>query len=258
MKVINLSALGFCSGVKEATNKLNEFLKKNPLAYCVHPLVHNHAVQKEYQAHLLPYQDDLQYPTIISAHGLPINHPAWNTSHLDLTCHKIYQVRDLIVQKIKEGYQVIYYGDPNHQECRYIASLSPAIQITKDYQQINSKIFLTCQTTADDLAFSQFALQYPQAMLYNNTCSEVNSRLKAIRSIKDGIVLVIGDHSSANTNLLYQASLNAKNPTLLIETPHDLQISLDVLKKYQIAYLVSATSAPSEQIEQVRNYLKTI
>ena len=263
MKVIVLGQMGFCFGVKKALDLLEKLRNHYPHLYYTHEIVHNKIVQDQFKDYLIKFKNDHAFPLITCVHGLELNHLGYLGLYFDITCPVILNLVNIIKKNLSDS-QVIIYGHINHQEIKYLASIDSSIIITTDPSiEISSKkVFISCQSTANEKLFLDFINSFIkknpniEVVTYNNTCKIVKSRLDLINKLFNGIILVLGDKSSANCNLLYNKAKELGNIVYIVADLCDLESIKSELLKTSTVFLVSATSTSVHTISELMIWLK--
>lgn len=273
MKIIFAKNIGFCSGVKRATLIAEKALKedKKPIQF-LGSLVHNEKVIERFKKKGVKFIKSLPEAKpgtlIIQAHGIPPLSKRFYKKLLirDATCPLVRRVQLVANSLFKKGLQVIIIGDKKHSETKGIKGYTKnkAI-IVEDEKQAKrlpryKKIGLIPQTTQNlDTVNRILKILKTKVMgvnYINTLCPEVQTRQKEIKSIAkkaDGI-LVIGSKGSANTKRLYQISKTSRKPVWWINSLQELKkINL---KKCPTLGVVSGTSTPNWEIEEIKKYLK--
>lgn len=243
MEIIKIRPQGFCKGVINAIKSLNENLDKakKPI-YMYGSLVHNEHVISAYKAKGIIQIDDLdkinEGTIIITAHGLS-NYKrqiiaSKNLDIIDTTCVEVKKIQDIIYEKEKEGYEIIYYGSINHPECKAILEDHTNIHLIQSINDIYSldiktdKILFASQTTVSyldvKLIEELLASRYPNIEMISDICTATKQRQNALieASSKCDMVLIIGDKHSNNTNKLKEIA-SKYTKSYLIEDINDLK-----------------------------------
>ena len=236
---------GFCMGVKRAIRIAeNTARKEHGRVTILKEIVHNDAVVDKFRregVHQAYSVDEVNEGTlIISAHGVEpeIKLKALNKglTVVDATCSLVRRIYD-IIDKIKEEYYIIHFGDPAHDETRGIVGHAPErIRVVFDRKKMLSlpawkdrQLALTVQTTADledFLEIQKLACEkWPHIKVYNTICNATHQRQSAILelALKVDMVLVVGSVTSANSNRLVKISEPLCRTALLINSDEDVK-----------------------------------
>ncbi len=186
---------------------------------------------------------------------------------VDASCLDVIKSHQLIKDRLKEGYEILYIGKSGHPEAEGVLSLDKIhihlIQSINDIDKLdkNKKYMMTNQTTMS--LYDLFDLcEYAKEVLSNisiekETCTATKIRQEAIASLDDDIdvVFIVGDPHSNNTKKLASiASSKANKEVYMIESIQDLNI--EVLKNKHKAAVSSGASTPTYLTNQVIDYLK--
>ncbi len=177
-KIILARHYGFCMGVKRAIKIAEETGRMEPGPVSViNEIVHNDAVVRQLTEDgvgtVLSVADAPDGTVIISAHGAP---PAWfaeaekrGLKVIDATCPLVIRIHKIVHRLIDNGYQIIHYGDPNHDETKGVVGQAPDGRVTVVHaiEQLHSlpangrRFALTSQTTATSPTSSASAKRPP-------------------------------------------------------------------------------------------------
>lgn len=250
MKITKITPRGFCKGVVDAWALCRKIAKNNPNRdiYLIGWLVHNKNMIDDIEKLSIKTIDDVntsreeiinnidvtKKPIVIfSAHGTNpkvIEHAKQiGLEVYDATCIYVTNVQNLIMEKIKNGFQIIYIGVKNHPESNSILSLNDSIQFISNINDINkikinpnNKIFVTNQTTISIYEFYDIVKilksKYKNIEFKNDICNAAKERQEAIINMDStiDILLVVGDRKSNNTRKLYEIGVKKKVETHLI------------------------------------------
>ena len=243
MEIIKIRPQGFCKGVINAIKYLNVNLDKakKPI-YMYGSLVHNEHVINAYKVLGIIQIDDLDQVNdgtiIITAHGLS-NYKrniikSKGIDVIDTTCIEVRKIQDIIFEKEKDNYEIIYYGSKNHPECKAILEDHSSIHLIQSINDIytlninSDKILFASQTTASylDIKLIEDLLikKYPNIEMISDICSATKMRqLALIENCKIcDMVLIIGDPHSNNTNKLKDIA-SKYTKSYLIEDIEDIK-----------------------------------
>ncbi|MFV0423945.1 MAG: 4-hydroxy-3-methylbut-2-enyl diphosphate reductase, partial [Bacilli bacterium] len=234
MKVIKITPRGYCHGVVSALQDVaiamqNKKLKR-PI-YILGEIVHNHIITDAFSSHGVitlngktreELLDEIETGTvIITAHGASYKVIAKAIDKgldvIDATCVDVYKTHDLIKEKTKAGYDVLYIGKKNHPEPEGSIAINPEkihlISSIEDLENLhidNNKIIITNQTTMsmwDTIKIIEKSkLLFPNIEIHNEICMATQQRQEAVYENADNIdlLIVVGDVNSNNTNRLAQ------------------------------------------------------
>jgi (E)-4-hydroxy-3-methyl-but-2-enyl pyrophosphate reductase len=247
MKVKIAEKVGFCYGVDRAYNKTVEVLKNSDeKTYLFGELVHNKLViqnLKNMGVHIFKDIDDLPEDSknskvIIRAHGITLEERKILEENfnkvIDLTCPIVNKMISFVIEKQKEGYFVIVYGDEAHPEMKGLKGSvdQSKIKIVKNVQiETFKKVCIASQTTVDEKSFKNFYTEYlkinsfSDIIIKNTICIETIKRETEAEKIANWAdkVIILGGKNSSNTKKLVKISKNINKNTTHIEKIEELK-----------------------------------
>ena len=286
MNVKRVVPSGFCKGVVSAVNLAKKTRISNPDTpiYILGNIVHNSYVTEELTKLGIVTLDDSKCSryelldqidsgiVILTAHGTAdaVKNKALKKglTVVDGTCKDVLKTKDIIVQYLDSGYDVIYFGKKNHPEANAILSLNTRIHLVsgkEDIEQLNitnQKIIITNQTTMSFLELEKMIelikVRYPNAEAVKEICTATSMRQKAILELKDCEVLyVVGDIKSNNTTRLFEIARNRGiKKVYMINDVKD--IKKEDVKGHDCVHVTAGASTPPELINEIIDYLKTL
>ncbi|MGG5255023.1 4-hydroxy-3-methylbut-2-enyl diphosphate reductase [Neobacillus sp. SM06] len=285
MKVIKISPRGYCYGVVDAmVIARNAALDKSlprPI-YILGMIVHNKHVTDAFAEEGIITLDGNNRKEILekvnsgtvifTAHGIsPEVRELARTKGLvtiDATCPDVTKTHELIRQKEKEGYEIIYIGKKGHPEPEGAVGVAPAVvhlvSSASDVDALafeNEKIIVTNQTTMSqwDVADIMKRVQekYPQAEAYNEICLATQIRQEAVaEQAKDAdVLIVVGDPKSNNSNRLAQVSEEIAG-TKAYRIADITELNLDWIKNAQAVAVTAGASTPTPITKEVISFLE--
>lgn len=285
MEVKRIVPSGYCKGVVNAINIVKKTKEKYPNEniYILGMIVHNSYVSKQMSDLGIITLDDTNKSkeelldevndgvVIFTAHGISdqIKQKAIDKGLIavDASCEDVLKTRDIIKDKLNQGYDVLYFGKYKHPEAEAIISISDKIHLITSKEDIdkqdinNDKIFLTNQTTMSYLElkniFDYVRNKYPNVLIEKEICNATSSRQLVLSKIEDGEVLyVVGDVKSNNTNKL--ADIGKKNFKNVYLISNKDEINKKDLEGISKVYVTAGASTPPILIDEVINYLSTL
>jgi len=276
MKILLASEIGFCFGVKRAVNMVERLLNEVGKVYVVGSLIHNSLEMRRLERKgLKAVSDPEEVPqgafAVVRSHGLKREEIELlvrrKVKLVDTTCPFVKRVRDVAQNLIREGYEVLLYGDPDHPEVQGLMSyLEGNVFVLRDerdldFISISDKIGLVSQTTQELDAFLKIAVDLSgrakEVRMVNTICNATIKRRRAVKdilSLSDAL-LVIGGKNSANTKKLVDLSKRYfKDRTYHIEFPKEL--SGRWFEGVGVLGVVSGASTPDWQVKVVLAILK--
>lgn len=284
--VYYLTPSSFCFGVKRSIDQLNDIIENYPneKIFCIHALVHNPKVTKEFEQKWVVFVETIDEVTqdnaiiIFSAHGtnreILIAAKKKFTAVYNLECPFVSKIYTEIQSFIQQGITTFFYiGKEHHQEGKnileYIATqwwTSYVFYDTASLPKIekNSKFAVLSQTTLN-FAYVQNILkeikkQYPNAVLPAlwDVCKATYERQTVVvqNLNKFDTLIVIGGKESNNTKELYTIGIQNDKRSFYGESLGDiLKYEEDILLDNRVA-ITGWASTPIEDIREVFEYYK--
>jgi (E)-4-hydroxy-3-methyl-but-2-enyl pyrophosphate reductase len=247
-RIIIASHHGFCMCVKRAINIADETAhQENGRVTILNEIVHNEAVVEKFTrqgvAQAFSVDDVDEGTLIISAHGIAPkvieDARAKGLKVVDATCPLVSRIYTIINKIVANGYYVIHYGDPNHDETHGIVGHAPDhITVASSREELlalpdwkDRKLGLTVQTTAHLEHFAEVEKlakqKWPHIEIFNTICNATTKRQNAIMDLAPqvGLVLVVGSKSSANSRRLARISGAICGRGILIGSAADIDES---------------------------------
>lgn len=284
MIVNKIEPQGFCQGVKIAINTVKDALNKEKKVYLLGEIIHNKDVIAKLDkigAITIPTNnktrlellDSIDDGTIIfSAHGVSpkVYEKAKNKglNIIDATCPMVLKIHKNIIEKLENGYDVIYIGTNKHPECEGVLGISSTIHFISNVDEIeslnisNNKIYATNQTTLSiyDIKdiYSQLRNKYPNIIIDNKICNATTIRQEAVKNQpKADLCIIVGDRMSSNTKKLVKVSTEYTNiKTIQCENLSSLDKSY--LEGVNIVNISSGASTPDEVVSEIIEYIKNL
>lgn len=236
MKVIKISPRGYCYGVVDAmVIARNAALDKSlprPI-YILGMIVHNKHVTDAFEEDGIitldgqnrkEILDQVDSGTVIfTAHGVSpeVKKIAEEKGlvTIDATCPDVTRTHDLILEKTKQGFDVIYIGKKGHPEPEGAVGVAPdvvhLVETAADVEALNvtnEKLIVTNQTTMSQWdvidTMNKVKQLYPHVEIHNEICNATQIRQEAVaeQAKTADLLIVVGDPKSNNSNRLAQVS----------------------------------------------------
>lgn len=285
MKVIKISPRGYCYGVVDAmVIARNAALDKKlprPI-YILGMIVHNKHVTDAFAEEGIITLDGKNRKEILeqvnsgtvifTAHGISpeVRELAKKKGlvTIDATCPDVTKTHDLIREKEREGYTVIYIGKKGHPEPEGAVGVAPHIvhlvSNTEDVDGLtiqSDKILVTNQTTMSqwDVAhiMEKIKEKYPQAEFYKEICLATQQRQEAVaaQAGKADVLIVVGDPRSNNSNRLAQVSEEIAG-TKAYRIADISELELDWIRNAKTVAVTSGASTPTPITKEVITFLE--
>ncbi|MCQ2008428.1 MAG: 4-hydroxy-3-methylbut-2-enyl diphosphate reductase [Sporolactobacillus sp.] len=286
MNVIKVSPRGYCYGVVDALVIARQAAMNPDLPrpiYILGMIVHNHHVTEALKEDgvitldvrgkkRIELLDEIDHGTVIfTAHGVSpevrqVAEKKGLTS-IDATCPDVTKTHDLIEEKKKDGYHVIYIGKKGHPEPEGAIGVAPdsvhLVETLEDVDQLHlntDKILITNQTTMSQWdvmdIMNYIKTKYPQAENCNEICRATQTRQEAVASqAKEAdLLIVVGDPRSNNSNRLAQVSKEIAH-TRAFRIADLSELQLDWLKGVETVAVTAGASTPTQLTKEVILFL---
>ena len=247
LRIEKSAGIGFCFGVRRAINILEKIAAERGSVETLGPVVHNQQVLQrlaDIGVRVAKDIDDIQGNTVaIGAHGVsPQVEKEIRDRHIniiDTTCRFVHRAQVVTSRLAKAGFFVVVYGDVNHPEVKGILAWANGKGIaTLDEKTIATldplprRLGILAQTTQIPAYFTEFAKKSIDSALTKDSeiriidtiCHDIRRRQASALNLANRVelMLVIGDHTSANTNRLAELC-STVTKTYLIETAEEIQ-----------------------------------
>ena len=287
MKIIKIAPRGYCSGVINALNIVQDAAANKSLPrpiYVLGMIVHNEHITKAIadlgvitvdnkKKTRLELLDEIDYGTVIfTAHGISPavqeKASAKGLTYIDASCKDVIKTHNLMKEYILSGYEIIYIGKKGHPETEGSLGIDlnhiHLVSNTHDLNILtltNDRIVITNQTTMslwDVYSLSkEIQNKFPKAEFIKEICNATQVRQEAVASMakEADLTLVVGDPHSNNTARLAQISEElAHVPSHRIASLDDL--NLDWLTNIETIAVTSGASTPTPITKEVIDFLE--
>lgn len=277
LKVVKDKQSGFCHGVVNAVNMVEEFLRNEDKMYCLGDIVHNEEEIKRLQKYgletITPDQMDLikDENIMFRAHGEPpISYRKArrnNNKIIDASCPTILKLQSEIKMSHIKGEQVMIFGKKNHPE---VVGLNGQINnrgiVFEKIEDLNlehlpEEVTLYSQTTKDKDEYKkvveEIEKQGIKLKVNNSICEQVSSRKDKLQEFCvqfDKIVFIAGKNSS-NGRVLFNVCRKVNENTYFVSNPY--QIKKEWFSKNEKVGICGATSTPNWLMNDVRYLLES-
>jgi 4-hydroxy-3-methylbut-2-enyl diphosphate reductase len=285
MQIIKISPRGYCYGVVDAmVIARNAALDKSlprPI-YILGMIVHNKHVTDAFAEegiitldgkNRLDILEKVDAGTVIfTAHGISpeVRELAKKKGlvAIDATCPDVTRTHDLIEEKTKQGYQVIYIGKKGHPEPEGAIGVAPnmvhLVETPNDVEALtlqSDKLIVTNQTTMSqwDVAdtMKKVKEKYPHFQVYNEICHATQIRQEAVaeQATEADVTIVVGDPKSNNSNRLAQVSQEIAG-TSAYRIADITELEIDWIKDAKTVAVTSGASTPTPITKEVISFLE--
>lgn len=285
MQIIKISPRGYCYGVVDAMviarNAALDKTLPRPI-YILGMIVHNKHVTDAFEEEGIitldgknrkDILDQVETGTVIfTAHGISpeVRELAKKKGlvTIDATCPDVTRTHDLIEDKTKEGYQVIYIGKKGHPEPEGAVGVAPGmvhlVETPLDVEALtidSDKLLVTNQTTMSqwDVADTMKKVQekYPHVEVYNEICHATQIRQEAVaeQATEADVTIVVGDPKSNNSNRLAQVSEEIAG-TRAYRIADITELEIEWIKDAKNVAVTSGASTPTPITKEVITFLE--
>jgi len=280
LKIEKATSTGFCVGVKRAIDTLENIVRKRGQMETLGEVVHNRQVMQRLSEKGIKVAnsiDEIQGNTVaISAHGvgpkLEEEIQERGIEIIDFTCAFVHRAQLAARRLAAAGFFVIVHGDANHPEVKGILGWADGKGMaTMDIESVTTinplprRLGILSQTTQIPVFFRDFVKKLVDVVLVKDSelrisdtiCHDILKRQEAALELANRVdlMLVIGGHTSANTNHLAGLCATATK-TFRIETAEEIQSSW--LKGHHHVGVTSGTSTSEQTINEVIERLNSL
>jgi len=250
LRIEKAAGIGLCFGVKRAIDILEKAAGKYGGVATLGAVVHNQQVLQrlaEIGVRVIRGLDDIQGDTVaIGTHGVsPQLEAEIRARHINniinTTCPFVHRAQVAARKLAQAGFLVIIYGDANHPEVKGVLGWANGQgEATLDdsfiarFDPLPRRLGILSQTTQIPAHFTQFVKKLIDSALTKDSelrvidtiCHDIRQRQTAALDLagRVDLMLVVGSHTSANTNCLAQLCAQVAT-TYLVETADEIQPS---------------------------------
>ncbi|GAC1643641.1 MAG: 4-hydroxy-3-methylbut-2-enyl diphosphate reductase [Chloroflexota bacterium] len=280
MEIVRAHAMGFCFGVRDAIEVVQELGAEGTPVYTLGAIVHNPQIAEELEKNHVHVISDLEEApsgsiVAITAHGAPPSLRAAAEARglkvIDTTCPLVTRIQKTASDLISQRYSVLIYGDAQHKEVRGIVGWTggKARVITSMADLIGweptRRVALISQSTSNVEKFIALARDLVGDMVargvevrvVNTICKPTKDRQRAVRELAHDVdvVIAIGGWASANTRKLVLAAQEEGTPAYQVERLEDLKPEWFVEKRR--VGITAGASTPDVVIDQVEERIRS-
>ena len=277
LRIEKAGEVGFCFGVKRAVDILEKVAGERGGVETLGAVVHNQKVLQRLAkigVRIAKGVDDVHGDTVVfSAHGVSSQlEEAIRARHIDIidtTCPFVRRAQVAARRLAKSGFFIVIYGDVNHPEVkgvlgwakdRGVATLDEK-SIT-EFNHLPRRLGVLSQTTQIPARFTEFVRKLIDSALVKDSelriidtiCHDTRKRQAAAVKLANRVdlMLVIGSHTSANTNHLVELC-SVATKTYLVETAEEIQPVW-----FQSQHYIGVTAGASTAMETINEVLMTL
>jgi len=309
MRVRTAGKLGYCFGVSQAIEKAIKFAGDHEgKLYTLGTLAHNEQVVEYLRSHgIEPVPFEKPHPSMpgnwaklshgniaITAHGAPPEIyerlKEFNMNILDCTC-PIVRKAQLVVSTKLDGFDIVIYGDPDHQEviglngwakgadtlpagAKFIGGFNDLFTPGQDFKPLglSRKIGIISQTTKIPSEFADFVTtlinrnieRLDEVRVINTICPIVTQRIEDTRKLANEVdaMLVVGSKESANTMNLARVASGAMGIKPVLQVLREGDIGAALVEAFQATdwgnIRIGVTAGTSTPIDVVKKVVEVV
>jgi 4-hydroxy-3-methylbut-2-en-1-yl diphosphate reductase len=279
MKYFLVEPRGFCFGVENALEMVEKVLQNNPdkLIYVYNEIVHNKKIVDNLRKKGIVFtQEESEIPegsiVIFSAHGVsPLVRTFFENKKIeivDATCPLVKKVHKEVIRYTKEGYHIIYIGDPEHDEVKGVVAEAPdnitVVQKKEDLCKVkkHNKYVVLNQTTLNMFETQKLLQVIKQVFLKvvfpkkEDICYATTARQQAVKkSVQNcDAFIVIGSKNSSNSKKLKEIATQCCTKSILIDDASE--INQEWLRGVEMLCITSGASAPEYLVDELITRLR--
>jgi 4-hydroxy-3-methylbut-2-en-1-yl diphosphate reductase len=285
MEVIKISPRGYCYGVVDAmVIARNASLDKSlprPI-YILGMIVHNKHVTDAFEQEGIitldgknrkDILDQVDKGTVIfTAHGISpeVRELAKKKGlvTIDATCPDVTKTHQLIEDKVKEDFQIIYIGKKGHPEPEGAVGVAPGkvhlVETEKDVEELtihHPKLIVTNQTTMSQWdvlhVMEKVQEKYPHVEVHKEICMATQVRQEAVaeQATQADVTIVVGDPMSNNSNRLAQVSEEIAGTTAY-RIADISELNINWIKDAKTVAVTSGASTPTPITKEVITFIE--
>jgi len=280
MKIEKTREIGFCFGVKRAIDILEKVARERSGLETLGAVVHNQQVLQRLAGigvRVAQGIDDIRGDMVaISSHGVsPQIEEEIRARHIDIvntTCPFVHRLQTAARRLAETGFFVIIYGDAEHTEVKGVLGWADGRGLATLDEKFMAKLGslprrlgVLSQTTQIPADFTEFAKKLidsaftrdSELCIIDTICHDIRKRQAAALELANRVdlMLVIGGHSSANTNRLAELC-STVTEAYVVETAEEIRPSW-FQGKYHIG-VTSGTSTAEQTIDEVLARLEAL
>jgi len=280
MKIEKTREIGFCFGVKRAIDILEKVARERSGVETLGAVVHNQQVLQRLAGigvRVAQGIDDIRGDMVaISSHGVsPQIEEEIRARHIDIvntTCPFVHRLQAAARRLAETGFFVIIYGDAEHTEVKGVLGWADGRGLATLDEKFMAKsgslprrLGVLSQTTQIPADFTEFAKKLidsaftkdSELRIIDTICHDIRKRQAAALELANrvNLMLVIGGHSSANTNRLAELC-STVTEAYVVETAEEIRPSW-FQGKYHIG-VTSGTSTAEQTIDEVLARLEAL
>ncbi len=276
--IILAKSAGFCFGVKNAVDGLQEAAGKRKVATLGH-IIHNGDVVKHFEnMGVFSYDDINDVPqgtdVAIRAHGVSESVmqelKGRGISYIDLTCPFVKKIHNIVADNFRQGNTIVIVGNKSHPEvagingwCDNKAVIALSTEELRGKINPEMSICVVSQTTMDRDTFEKIVNYLKNScksvQVFDTICNATSTRQNEAGKIASQVdmMIVIGGKNSSNTSKLTAICKKYCKNTYQIENFEEFPQDINIPKKIGITAGASTPAAIiKEVVEKMEEMLK--
>ncbi len=264
-------------GVRRAVEMVLDAPRKHETPIFTYgPLIHNPQVLdllKEKGISVISDIPDQGHGTVlIRAHGVPPHAKdklrKAGFTVIDATCPRVIKVQTIIKKHAGLGYETIIIGDRDHPEVigllGYAEGKGHVAGSLKELDALPSfdRAIIVAQTTQNTVFFESVKerslRKFPHYKIFNTICDSTAKRQNEVKELAASVdsMIVVGGHSSGNTQRLAEIARLAGKPAYHVETEADLD--MEAIASVRHIGITAGASTPNWIIKRIYRTLETL
>ncbi|MCX5678977.1 MAG: 4-hydroxy-3-methylbut-2-enyl diphosphate reductase [Candidatus Omnitrophica bacterium] len=276
MKLTIAKSAGFCFGVKRALAIALEAANQGREVYMLGDIVHNEVVVEKMKASGIkkiakPLKGAGKRALLIRAHGAGrytiASARRAGYEIIDATCPMVKEIHAIAKSLEQDKRTVIIIGDKKHDEVRGIIGqlnnkpviISSRSDVFRKALQHIDRAGVVVQSTQEEAKVldivSALRKRVKDLVFKNTICNPTRIKQKEAKSLpaENGVVIVVGSKSSANTKRLYQIARSLNKRTYWVNSPGEIKPAW-----FKGAKSVGITAGASTPESSIRDVVKSI
>ncbi|MDR1453419.1 MAG: 4-hydroxy-3-methylbut-2-enyl diphosphate reductase [Candidatus Margulisbacteria bacterium] len=278
MKVVLIEPRGFCRGVRQALQLLDNTLQKSSPVYVLNEIVHNKTIIDVYQKKGVIFAQSIQEAPagshiVFSAHGVAPEIVRQAKERrlkiIDATCPLVKKVHQEAAAFTQKNIPIIYIGHKKHEEVRGVYGEAPhnitIVENLKDVSRLpraRAQYAVLTQTTLNIRDTQEIIAELKKHFQIieprqKDICYATAARQEAVQKAAPQVeaVIIIGSRNSSNSIRLKEIAEAAGARAYLADSCQELPPEI---KKYQSIGLTSGASAPEYLVQECLTYLHSL
>jgi 4-hydroxy-3-methylbut-2-enyl diphosphate reductase len=281
MEIVRAHSMGFCFGVRDAIEVVQDLGRMGTPVYTLGAIVHNPQIAEELEKINVHVIDDLSEApkdsiVAITAHGAPPTLQEDAESRglkvIDTTCPLVTRIQKTAYDLVQQRYSVLIYGDAKHKEVRGIVGWTggkaKVIASMDDLEgwEPTRRVALVSQSTSNVEKFIALAQELVGRMVargvevrvINTICKPTKDRQRAVRELarEVDVVIAVGGRASANTRKLVQAAQEEGTAAYQVERPSEIQPAW--FAQVDRVGVTAGASTPDSVVDEVEQRIRSL